>query len=349
MAPSVVDMLNLPPNLPCRRCKTTPVSGLKCVLCGSVLHPSCVKFLKNVEMIVEGKFVRCCAEVTVDLDKTLDPTVVSVGEESNDSSLHMEINYLKQICHEKDKLNSEKDLVIATQAELIKSLKEQIIYMKTINLTCPPSGETMQTRQAPGSNLTKDSDTASQISAKELHLSINSQVIDRTVSLPSDKNSNSSTKSYLDAAKSTGPVLRQGVSSEADTINTKLTKKNPTTRTTQNSSSSENRAPKAKQLIGLAQNIALLSAPRLSFLHVYKLHPETTEHQLTEYLKAMFAEVECEKLNSKFPQYYASFKVSIQQDNLTRAMDPAIWPAGTHVNKFYHGKKLPAPMAKKGD
>lgn len=322
MAPSVVDALNLPPNLPCRRCKTTPVSGVKCVLCGSILHPSCVKFLKTVEIIVEGKFVKCCAEVTVDLDKTLDPAAVSVDEESNNSSWYTEISYLKQICHEKDKLNSEKDLVIATQAELIKSLKEQIGYILAIYGA-------------------QDPDVALQISAKELQRSINSQVIGRTASVPAGKNSKSSARSYLDAAKSAGPVLRQDVSIGATSMNAR--------RTNQNSSPGENRATKAKQLIGLAQNTALMSAPKLAFLHVYKLHPETTEHQLTEYLKAMFSEVECEKLNSKFPQYYSPFKVSIQQNNLTRAMDPAVWPAGTHVNKFYHGKKLRTTMAKRGE
>jgi len=104
--------------------------------------------------------------------------------------------------------------------------------------------------------------------------------------VPAGKNSKSSTRSYLDAAKSAGPVLRQGVSSVTATVNTKFSK-GPTTGTNQNISPGENKATKAKQLTGLAQNTALMSAPKLAFLHVYKLHPDTTEHQLTEYLKAM--------------------------------------------------------------
>lgn len=83
----------------------------------------------------------------------------------------------------------------------------------------------------------------------------------------------------------------------------------------------------------------LNSGQLLSFLHVYKLHPHTTEVELNNYLKQAFPEVTSEKLNSRYPNYYSSFKVTIHEEHLNTAMDPSFWPKGVLVNRFFHKRK----------
>lgn len=82
-------------------------------------------------------------------------------------------------------------------------------------------------------------------------------------------------------------------------------------------------------------NAGLRAVPKKSFLHVTRLHPETTAAELRTFLEGQFPDVECELIKSKFPEKYASFKVAINRDNVDEAMNPQLWPRGTYVNKFF--------------
>lgn len=78
---------------------------------------------------------------------------------------------------------------------------------------------------------------------------------------------------------------------------------------------------------------------KLAFLHVYKLHPETTVNELTRSIEPIFPGVVCEQIKSRFPQYYSSFKVTISESNLPTAWNPDVWPKGVLVNWFFRPKK----------
>lgn len=78
------------------------------------------------------------------------------------------------------------------------------------------------------------------------------------------------------------------------------------------------------------------AVPRDVSLHVYRLNPDTTENDLKDYLKKDFPEVECTAMKSKYPEKYASFKVTLKEENFKKAMDPALWPYGTCVQRFLH-------------
>ncbi|KAG5873537.1 hypothetical protein JTB14_015904 [Gonioctena quinquepunctata] len=52
-------------------------------------------------------------------------------------------------------------------------------------------------------------------------------------------------------------------------------------------------------------------APKMSFLHVHKLHPETNPEDHTSILSPLFPEVKCGKLNSMYPNFNSSFEVTI--------------------------------------
>lgn len=89
----------------------------------------------------------------------------------------------------------------------------------------------------------------------------------------------------------------------------------------------------------LSSHTSWKAMKRQSFFHVYKIHPDTTVEELTTLLKPIFPEVVCDKLNSMYPNYYASFKVTLDESNLQKAMDPSSWPKGAWVNRFFHKRR----------
>lgn len=84
------------------------------------------------------------------------------------------------------------------------------------------------------------------------------------------------------------------------------------------------------------KNSSLNAVPREVSLHVYRLDPKTEGSDLKGYLKNYFPEVECTLMKSKYPEKYASFKVTVAEENFKKAMDPAIWPYGTCVQRFLY-------------
>lgn len=98
------------------------------------------------------------------------------------------------------------------------------------------------------------------------------------------------------------------------------------------------RNKRSKTIIGSnSESVISLKRPlKLAFLHVYKLHPETTVADVKNFLEPIFPEVQVEQLNSRYPDYYSSFKVTINETKLDAAMTPTLWPAGACVNRFFH-------------
>ena len=86
-------------------------------------------------------------------------------------------------------------------------------------------------------------------------------------------------------------------------------------------------------------NGSLRAAERKIQLYVSRLHPNTTAEDVTDYLKEKFPEVHCEKSQSKFPDSYSSFKVTISEYNYKFIMNPEIWPNGVYINKFFRPRR----------
>ncbi|KAJ4448109.1 hypothetical protein ANN_10121 [Periplaneta americana] len=77
----------------------------------------------------------------------------------------------------------------------------------------------------------------------------------------------------------------------------------------------------------------LKTVPKKAFLFVTRLDPTTTSNMLTDFVKDIFPEVICDSLESKYPEYYSSFKVTINMENLDKALNPDLWPAGVLVTR----------------
>ena len=99
---------------------------------------------------------------------------------------------------------------------------------------------------------------------------------------------------------------------------------------------------KQKQLLVVGSNKSetvttkIKGVPKTVSLHVCRLSPDTKTDELISYLKPKYPEVNCEQLNSKQPNLYASFKVDIFEENLTSALDPNNWPKDACIRRFFY-------------
>lgn len=90
------------------------------------------------------------------------------------------------------------------------------------------------------------------------------------------------------------------------------------------------------RIVGRNSECGIKAVKPVCYLHICKLHPNTTTEELTEYLKGLFPEVSVSKLDSKFSHFYASFKVRLNSENFAKAMNPELWPDNAMVREFFH-------------
>ncbi|KAJ4440753.1 hypothetical protein ANN_08977, partial [Periplaneta americana] len=82
----------------------------------------------------------------------------------------------------------------------------------------------------------------------------------------------------------------------------------------------------------------LHGVPKYVPLHVYRLAPETKTDEVIEFIKPSFPEVKVEKLTSRHPELYSSFKVDIYAENIDYALDSLIWPENSCIRRFLCSK-----------
>lgn len=80
-------------------------------------------------------------------------------------------------------------------------------------------------------------------------------------------------------------------------------------------------------------------APSVVSFHVSRFKPEATEEMVKALFRDTFPEIQCEKITSKYPNSYSSFKVSIFESNRKQFLDPEIWPAGIIVSRFFSRRR----------
>nr|CAH7724119.1 unnamed protein product [Callosobruchus chinensis] len=99
---------------------------------------------------------------------------------------------------------------------------------------------------------------------------------------------------------------------------------------------------KPKQIIGtqIQSNGSLpMGIPKMAILHVSRLAPSTTSGAMKQYLAPNFPEAIVEDHQSRNPDKYISFKISIYEKNFKMAMNPEMWPQDCYVQRFFFRRK----------
>lgn len=90
-----------------------------------------------------------------------------------------------------------------------------------------------------------------------------------------------------------------------------------------------------KPIYGTATNTQIKASIKYIDFHVYRLEPQTTEEEVKNYLQSNeITTVKCAKMISKYPEEYASFKVSVPENLADKIQHPDTWPRHTCINRF---------------
>lgn len=93
---------------------------------------------------------------------------------------------------------------------------------------------------------------------------------------------------------------------------------------------------KNKTITGSATNSNIKAITKYSYLYVTRLEKDVTSENIINYLKELeFNDVICDKMNSKRPDIYSSFRIGVPAPILDKLKDCKIWPVGTYVNTFF--------------
>ena len=302
----------------CKKCKSKVVTAIKCVNCSNVYHSSCAKLVPSVRHVdVENKILVCCDAVALSADEDdafFDAVNAIAGQEKKiDVAI---FNYIVK----------QKDILINELREQIRALRESDGAKKGDNNIDNQGAPALEKRdikhQSLHKNVKKNKQNDSAKTSKSISLNVNNNT---------DMNSvNESTKPDERGQNDTSVVPKQ------DEWQT---------------SKHRNSRKRQRVIVGESEENAngvatLQTVPKFIDLHVYRLHPSTTEADVIGYLKPMFKEVLCETLPSKHPLQYSSFKVSLYSYNFSKAMDSTIWPKGACIDKFFQWKKKNQPTQK---
>lgn len=74
---------------------------------------------------------------------------------------------------------------------------------------------------------------------------------------------------------------------------------------------------------------------KYSYAYVSKLDKDTTTEDILNYLKNKgFDDIKCEKMNSKRPDIYASFRIGVPMQKFSDLNNPNIWPVARSLIVF---------------
>lgn len=309
----------------CKRCKNPVQTGLKCVVCGVISHKSCLNALKTVKFL-DDSTVNCCngsSDITTIRDQSVrSPDPVGAHFSTED----IKIKYLEELIRQRD-------IIIETQSVAIKSLQEQVSYLKN--------------------ELEKQSSFVKRVADTERTRppqSCSSKVANKDTSSGSNGGNNFNVApSYVTAA---------AVSHAVEMAQTSVTSQNvihlndDLQNIGENSNSVPQRGPRFKNprksrtiLVGDAECLSddsILKAAKavaLKHFHTTNWDPDTNDESLTKYLSELVPDVQVEKLNSRNPRIYASFKVTVPSSEVHKITKPEVWPSGVRVNQFFRSRQ----------
>lgn len=317
----------------CRRCKKSNLtSAIKCTKCDNCFHYSCAKHYINAKIIDEPNFTCCNSETSAKEDSEINSDFWAAINDITDQEKGVDIRIFNYIV-------KQKDVLIDELYGKIKLLNQQITDMKKSSAVVQKHEEN-NNKQEPENekytlpkikNLTKEVNPNCKTHLPADH----SNASGRSKAIPNQECTN------IQADKTSANLnlnpISYGHKSEQKQIeeNQKghsVQNKNAWTEVTGRRHKKRNNA-----IVGQGNNSTDIKiAPKKAFLYVSRLDPKTSCAALEKYVKSITPEAKCELLNSKHPDHYSSFKVTIDLHNINKAMNSEAWVPGTYVSRFFH-------------
>ena len=101
--------------------------------------------------------------------------------------------------------------------------------------------------------------------------------------------------------------------------------------------------------IGKAENTAIQMVKYLKAVKVFatRFAPATTENDIVG-LFTDSGDIECEKLNSRYPEKYSSFEVTMRAEDPSAILNENNWPRGTYFRRFREPRRNPSRTMSNG-
>lgn len=312
-------------------------------------HKSCLNVLKGVKFIDDATVI-CCSDTPIDsaqgsvsseqnnvILNTVNP-VVSTPVNSTSGLEELKIKYLEELLRQKD-------LTILNQTIAINSLQEQVAYLKREIKS--------QENTAIDNVVTKGTCEGDSYASKAKQ---GTQTISKNNNKNKDKNKSNNSYNKAPIISSTAVShsvhLAQTQKVCQDLIYLNKDIQDPSGQATPKDNVRTVHVPRRKSrniLVGdgkqLPDSNLLKSAKvtELKYFHSTYWDPETDEGALSDYLRHFTTEVQVERLNSRNPTRYASFKISVPTAEAHKITKPEIWPNGVLLNQFFRSNNSRAP------
>lgn len=331
----------------CACCKRTIVKNTtKCNSCHKSYHPGCANKIK-----------KCCDydfSSSTDYNAGNSSPMSDITDKSNITSESTHQQLLMKIIYELEaknsllvennsllrfKISTLEDVILKKNAEIDKLKKEtdNKIINKHVgeSSSCRPSGNESvsdSVTDVPGSSGT----------TRVPHLYVaDAEVSTHAGSILKHSKQNVLNKTGMKVGKKSEDKTR------SQTDNTQVTQPTVLNRNEDWNVVSHKRSfRKRKQTLvvgNCSENLSVEGIGRFSIFHVTNLKPETTEKNLQEFLVQKFSFVQCEKLTSRYPKSYSSFKVLIPSSEYEKALNGSNWPNNANIHRFFHPKRTNRP------
>ncbi|CAH1115820.1 unnamed protein product [Psylliodes chrysocephalus] len=289
----------------CKRCSQGAKVGLRCVTCGNISHESCLKKLKNI-IYLDNQTINCCSDISENNSANNNGTNGLNGLPSS-SNLN-EILELK-LKHSEDML-TQKDLTIQNQQIAIRSLQAQIDFMNK---------EITQLKK-----INSNQDTSKTLVSSVPHISSD---------FPKDQNANIKRNNTFSSATVSGALHQAAATGIClDIIN--LNKDQPV-------STNSRFLNKPKNVLigtmhGTNPNLMAARQEIMKFFHSTNWSPSANADTVKTHLRVIDNRIEVFKLNSRAPEKYTSYKISVPASVVPKILNPEVWPEGVYLNEFFH-------------
>lgn len=311
----------------CKYCKKNVLNGQKCSICGASYHFSC------------GNRVKICCDKELAVKPLIENPQVSITEEMY---LKEENALLRQLVSDKQTIIDDKESIIVLLQEKIFHLTEKLerksCNSNDINIEIAKDEKKRhrknieKTDNLQGHNISEDNEQlVIQDGTQESY-----SVVAKSGRNKIGENYKENSEEILEAADKI--TSSNKITNEQGTATINVRQRSSLSIVNQENNegfTAVKRKPRRTLTVGTNKNSDIKATPKNVSLHVYRLAPDTTVEDLTNVLKINFPEAICEKLNSRFPDIYSSFKVTINDYNFKKATDSSLWPNGACISHFF--------------
>ncbi len=283
--------------LSCKKCKSKVVNAIKCAKCGNAYHQSCAKLVTNIQFL-DNSSALCCGPVPMGEDDTAFFEAVDhlIGPDKK-----MDFSIFTYLMKQKDQTINE-------LREHVRLLNEHIVLLKA-NSNAKPDTPYIRNHKI-------SSEPDKKLSPEK--------AIKKNINVQKTPSSNS--------------VI--------DTHDININNQKP----------KEDRTNKRKPLIigngtdpGGNNNdgFAIARVVKRSSIHLTRINPKITDEQISNFIEnnlvslSLLKEnispgIKVAKLQSRHPDTYSSFKITMDSLYFKDLLEPNFWPKGVAVRKFFN-------------